>query len=315
MKKKVNFVYTGQGSQYPGMLDRLSEKAKEYPVLNRVLEEASDTLGYDVVNTAADESLVGLTEYTQPLLVTYEYAQSFMYGNVTEDPGVLKTAAGHSLGEYSALLSTASVGFAKTLLAVKKRGELMQKAVPIGVGSMAALTTKTKTETFSKDITRILKESGLNLSVANYNSLSQVVISGKCTDLPVAKDILTQELSDYKKFRFIPLDVSAPFHSPMMHTIETEYEEYIRNIGLYENGVNLESVYSNYSSGFYDGTEDDFYEKLKKQISNPVRWTEIMKKVVDNSSECDIILEIGPKPVLKGMFRTINAEVDFFEGA
>lgn len=315
MKKKINFVYTGQGSQYPGMLDKISKTAERYPVLARVLEEASDTLGYDVVKTAADESLVGLTQYTQPLLVTYEYAQSFMYSNLSDTPGVMHTAAGHSLGEYSALLSTASTGFAKSLLAVKKRGELMQRAVPVGVGTMAALTTKTKSENFGKDITEILSSSGLNLSVANYNSLSQIVISGAVSDIPHAKELLTKGLSEYKKVRFIPLSVSAPFHSPMMQTIEEEYGDYIRDLALFENGVNLKLVYSNYSSDFYDGTEQDFYEKLKKQISNPVRWTEIMKKVVDNKSECGIILEIGPKPVLKGMFRTIDEDVDFFEGA
>ena len=314
MKKKINFIYTGQGSQYPGMLDELAETAKKYPVLKRVFEEASDTLGYDVVSTAANPELVGLTEYTQPLLVTQEYAQSFMYSNTKDNPGVMKSAAGHSLGEYSALLSTGSVGFSKTLLAVRKRGQLMQRAVPLGVGSMAALTTKTKSENFGKDISNILSKSGLELSVANYNSLSQIVISGAKSDMSKANDLLIEGLSDYKKVRFIPLDVSAPFHSPMMTTIESEYEQYIRGLSYFENNTNLTSVYSNYSSGFYKGTEADFYEKLKKQISSPVRWTEIMKKVVDNKSECDIIVEIGPKPILKGMFRTMNVDVDFFEG-
>lgn len=314
MKKKVNFVYTGQGSQYPGMLSALSRASEAFPVVKQVFEEASDTLKYDVLKMSQDEEKVNLTEYTQPLLVTYEYAKSFCTDLASGDKlsNLVNYTAGHSLGEYSALLAHGATKFSSALKAVQKRGQLMQGAVPVGKGAMAALMCKGDATAFGDKIAKVLKYAAPNVSVANFNSESQVVISGLKSEFDQARDALMDSLSEsYKRVRFVPLNVSAPFHSPMMKTIESEFEAFIRDVNLLENSTNLRYIYSNFTGSLYDGSEEGFYENLKKQISGSVRWTEIMKKMIHNLKDGESIVEIGPKPVLQGMFRTMNQDVIF----
>lgn len=312
--KKVSFVYTGQGSQYPGMLDILAKKSQVFPVIKNIFEEASDTLKYDILKVSQDEEKVNLTEYTQPLLVAYQYAKSF-YNELAEEtrrPSLVKFTAGHSLGEYSALLSHGVVKFSNALLAVQKRGQLMQSAVPVGVGTMAALTCKGDAHGFGENIKRVLSSVTENVTVANYNSESQVVISGLKEEFDKARDALMDTLTeDYRKVRFIPLNVSAPFHSPLMKTIEEEFLSFIKDKKLLANNTNLRYVYSNFTGSLYDGSEDGFYNNLKKQVSGSVRWTEIMKKMIANLEDGEIIEEIGPKAVLQGMFRAMNKDIKF----
>lgn len=315
MKKNVlNFVYTGQGSQYAGMFQELTNISEKFPMLKGVFEEASDSLGYDVLKVSEDEEKVNLTEYTQPLLVAYEYAKGFYneLGTGNKAYGLVNFTAGHSLGEYSALLAHGVTNFASTLKAVQKRGQLMQGAVPVGVGAMAALTCKGDGTNFGNKISKVLKNVTSKVNVANFNSENQVVISGLKSEFDKARDALMDSLSDdYKKVRFIPLNVSAPFHSPMMETIEDEFESFIKEVKLFANNTNLRYVYSNFTGSLYDGTEEGFYENLKRQISGSVRWTEIMKKMIGSLEGEDRIVEIGPKPILQGMFRTLGQEIHF----
>lgn len=317
-KRKLNFVYTGQGSQYAGMMSGLLRASARFPTIKTVFEEASDTLGYDVVKTSEDEEKVNLTEFTQPLLVAYEYAKSFHNELSTGDKryGLVNFTAGHSLGEYSALLAHGVTKFSSALKAVQKRGQLMQGAVPVGKGAMAALMCKGDALDFGKNIAKVLREHAPNVNVANYNSNNQVVISGLKKEFDQARDALMDSLTEnYRRVKFVPLNVSAPFHSPLMQSIEDEFESFIKENKLLENITNLRYVYSNFTGTLYDGSEEGFYENLKKQISGSVRWTDIMSSMIGSLDEEEEIVEVGPKPVLQGMFRAMGQDIKFVNDA
>lgn len=300
--KNIAIVFPGQGSQRPGMGKDFYE---QIPVCHETYEEAADALGWDVSNMCfGEDEKLNLTEYTQPCIVTTEIAMlrglSKCYGFASEYFG------GHSLGEFTALVAAGVMPLAETLKIVQTRGKLMQEAVPVGVGGMAAIIS----ENIDIDILKKLMED-LPVDVANINSANQVVISGELSALPEIEKRLTQTLGAEKPFRFIRLNVSAPFHSRLMKTIEKRFADTLDKFGSNLNPQNAHKVTSNFTGGFHSDDILGIREKLVNQLSNTVHWRENMQSL---AAKAEIIYEIGPGRPLRDFFKTIGVTCQSITG-
>jgi [acyl-carrier-protein] S-malonyltransferase/trans-AT polyketide synthase/acyltransferase/oxidoreductase domain-containing protein len=300
--KNIAVVFPGQGSQRPGMGKDFYE---QIPVCRETYEEAADALGWDVSAMCfGEDEKLNLTEYTQPCIVTTEIAMlrglSKRYGFASEYFG------GHSLGEFTALVAAGVMSLAETLKIVQTRGKLMQEAVPIGVGGMAAIISE------SIDIDILLKLiEDLPVDVANINSANQVVISGELSALPEIEKRLAQILPSEKPFRFIHLNVSAPFHSRLMKTIEKRFADTLEKVGKNLNPQNASKVTSNFTGSFHSEDISGIREKLVNQISNTVQWRENMQSLAVKAEE---IYEIGPARPLREFFKTIGVTCQSITG-
>jgi [acyl-carrier-protein] S-malonyltransferase/trans-AT polyketide synthase/acyltransferase/oxidoreductase domain-containing protein len=250
-----------------------------------------------------DEKL-NLTEYTQPCIVTTEIAMlrglSKRYGFASEYFG------GHSLGEFTALVAAGVMPLAETLKIVQTRGKLMQDAVPLGVGGMAAIIS----EDIDIDaLKKLMKD--LPADVANINSANQVVVSGELSALPEIEKRLAQTLPSEKPFRFIHLNVSAPFHSRLMKSIENRFADTLEKFGKNLNPQNASKVTSNFTGSFHSDDISGIREKLVNQISNTVQWRGNMQSLAAKAAE---IYEIGPAQPLREFFKTIGVTCQSITG-
>jgi [acyl-carrier-protein] S-malonyltransferase/trans-AT polyketide synthase/acyltransferase/oxidoreductase domain-containing protein len=300
--KNIAVVFPGQGSQRPGMGKDFYE---QIPVCRETYEEAADALGWDVSNMCfGEDERLNLTEYTQPSIVTTEIAMlrglSKRYGFASEYFG------GHSLGEFTALVAAGVMPLDETLKIVQTRGKLMQEAVPVGVGGMAAIIS----ENIDIDMLRKLMED-LPVDVANINSANQVVISGELSALPEIEKRLTQTLGAEKPFRFIRLNVSAPFHSRLMKSIENRFADTLEKFDSNLNPQNAHKVTSNFTGGFHSDDILGIREKLVNQLSNTVHWRENMQSL---AAKAEIIYEIGPGRPLRDFFKTIGVTCQSITG-
>lgn len=300
--KNIAVVFPGQGSQRPGMGKDFYE---QIPVSRETYEEAADALGWDVSNMCfGEDERLNLTEYTQPSIVTTEIAMlrglSKRYGFAAEYFG------GHSLGEFTALVAAGVMPLAETLKIVQTRGKLMQEAVPVGVGGMAAIIS----ENIDIDILKKLMED-LPADVANINSANQVVVSGELSALPEIEKRLAQTLGAEKQFRFINLNVSAPFHSRLMKSIESRFAETLDKFGNNLKPQNANKVTSNFTGGFHSDDILGIREKLVNQISNTVQWRKNMQSLAAKAAE---IYEIGPARPLRDFFKTIGVTCQSITG-
>jgi [acyl-carrier-protein] S-malonyltransferase/trans-AT polyketide synthase/acyltransferase/oxidoreductase domain-containing protein len=300
--KNIAVVFPGQGSQKPGMGKDFYEQIS---VCCETYEEAADALGWDVSGMCfGEDERLNLTEYTQPCIVTTEIAMlrglSKRYGFAAEYFG------GHSLGEFTALVAAGVMSLAETLKIVQTRGKLMQEAVPVGVGGMAAIIS----DNIDIDILKKLMED-LPADVANINSANQVVISGELSALPEIEKRLTQILPSEKSFRFVRLNVSAPFHSRLMKTIEKRFAETLEKFGKNLNPQNASKVTSNFTGGFHSEDIAGIREKLVNQLSNTVHWRENMQSL---AAKTEIIYEIGPARPLRDFFKTMSVTCQSITG-
>ena len=300
--KNIAIVFPGQGSQRPGMGKDFYE---QIPICRETYEEAADALGWDVSNMCfGEDKRLNLTEYTQPCIVTTEIAMlrglSKRYGFASEYFG------GHSLGEFTALVAAGVMSLSETLKIVQTRGKLMQEAVPVGVGGMAAIIS----ENIDIDMLKKLMED-LPADVANINSANQVVISGELSALPEIEKRLAQSLGAEKSFRFIRLNVSAPFHSRLMKSIENNFADTLEKFGKNLNPQKASKVTSNFTGGFHSEDIAGIREKLVNQISNTVHWRENMQSL---AAKADGIYEIGPGRPLREFFKTIGVDCQSITG-
>jgi [acyl-carrier-protein] S-malonyltransferase/trans-AT polyketide synthase/acyltransferase/oxidoreductase domain-containing protein len=292
--KNIAVVFPGQGSQKPGMGKDFYE---QIPVSRQTYEEAADALGWDVSAMCfGEDERLNLTEYTQPCIVTTEIA---MLRGLSENYGFAPDYfGGHSLGEFTALVAAEVMPLADTLKIVQMRGKLMQEAVPVGVGGMAAV--------ISEDIDiEMLKKimDGLNGGIANINSANQVVISGELAAIDEAEKRLEQNFPAGKSFRFIRLNVSAPFHSYLMKSIEDRFADTLEKTGKELNPRNATKVTSNFTGGFHSDDIQEIRKKLVNQLSNTVHWRKNMQSLAANAES---IYEIGPARPLREFFKTIG---------
>lgn len=292
----VAAVFPGQGSQRNGMGKDFYDNIK---VSRETYEEASATLGWDVAGLCfGEDKKLNLTEYTQPCILTTEIAMlrglHSLYGFSPSFFG------GHSLGEFTALVAAGVLPFADALRFVEMRGQLMQKAVPVGVGGMAAVLS----ENLDTDVVRNTI-AGLALDVANINSAHQVVISGKLDAIPEAEKRFREKMGGDQTFRFVSLNVSAPFHSHFMKPIEEPFKETLLSLVKGLAPEKAEKVTSNFTGGFHSPDAGEIVKRLVLQLSNTVQWKDNMKNLASRAGN---VYEIGPSRPLREFFKTVGID-------
>ncbi len=289
MERNVILMFPGQGSQAKGMGKDIAADFQEF---DHTLEEASDTLGISMRSLFFDDpdEKLNLTEYTQPAILTFSTG---IVRVLRERAGIVPSfVAGHSLGEYSALVALGALNFTDALKAVRFRGQAMQRAVPVGVGSMAAYIG-TKCEEVAKLCQTRSRQDSV-VEVVNFNSASQMVLSGH----KEAVADIEREITQQKLGRAIPLSVSAPFHSSLMKPAADEMKFYFQDLALkaFDGKITANLDAKIHKSADY-GTDH-----LVKQIWNPVLWTQSLRNMVA-TGEVDEWIEVGPGNVLQGMLR------------
>ena len=284
------FVFPGQGSQYQGMGKDLSEN---FNVAKWVFEEANDALGFDLralCFTGSEEDLK-LTANTQPAILTTSIAALRVLQEETDlSPSF---AAGHSLGEYSALVASGALTFADAVRIVRKRGTYMQEAVPFGVGSMAAILGIE-----GEDLIQLCKDAsaGEVVAPANFNSPGQVVIAGHTT--AVKRAIVLAKERGAKRALLLP--VSAPFHSTLMAPAAQRLRP---ELNLVPVSPMTCPVVSNVDA-LPNQDETKVIDLLVEQVCAPVRWDESIVKMQELG--VSRYVEIGPGRVLSGLIKRID---------
>ena len=291
-ERKISFLFPGQGSQSPGMGKDLAEK---FPVARQVFEEADDALGFALSRLCFEGPAedLQLTENTQPAILAVSIA-AFRALESVEAPAPA-FVAGHSLGEYSALVAAGVLNLSDALRTVRARGRYMQEAVPVGTGAMAAVLGGELS-----DIERVCGEvSGEELcSVANINSPGQVVIAGNTAAVDRAIELLKGVAR-----RVIKLNVSAPFHCALMKPAQDRLALDLERLRFNEPRV---SVITNVDARVTTAP-DELRDALVRQVSAPVRWVESMQLLIEQG--VDTFVEAGPGKVLSGLMRQISRDV------
>lgn len=290
----LGVVFPGQGSQRVGML---AEAAAEFAIVKESFAEASASLGYDLWVLVAEgpEDQLSLTEFTQPAILTASVA---LYRAFNERNAISPSAgAGHSLGEYSALVAAGVLSLGDGASLVSKRGAAMQKAVPVGEGAMAVVLGLG--DGVVADICSEISTSGAFVGGVNFNAPGQVVIAGATG----AVDKAVNALKEAGARRAMPLPVSAPFHTPLMHPAAEVMAEAFEKVAWHAPSF---PVVSNVD-GSLQVSSDAIKASLVKQISSPVLWTECMGTL--KTQGCDQLLECGPGNVLCGLSKRIDKTV------
>ncbi len=290
---RIAFLFPGQGSQYVGMGKELFDN---FSLAREVFEEADDALRFSVSKLCFDgpEETLKLTENTQPAILTVSVAALRV---IQEEKGLIpQLTAGHSLGEYSALVASGVFAFSDAVRIVRLRGRFMQEAVPPGEGAMAAVLGMEREE-----IENLCKEAAAESVVApaNYNAPGQVVISGYSAAVERAIGLVKQK---GKKALLLP--VSAPFHSTLMKGAGERLEKELEPIPVEDlkTGVvtNVEAEINT--------RKERVKPLLVAQVASPVRWEDSMRRMVQEGIEG--VLEIGPGRVLSGLMKRIDSKIE-----
>jgi len=289
---KVAFVFPGQASQYAGMGKELAEK---YPAARAVFAEADKALGFSISKICFEgtEDDLKLTANTQPAILTVSVAVHRVLAEKGLAPDFV---AGHSLGEYSALVAAGSLQFADAVVLVRKRGTYMQDAVPAGVGAMAAIMGLSPAVV--ADACKRAAE-GEICSAANLNSPEQTVISGHAAAVKRAVEIASQLGAK----RAVMLPVSAPFHSALMTPAQ---QKLAQDLHKTEFGPLHPPLVTNVDADTIE-TGAEAREALIRQVTAPVRWEESVRTLIDEG--VNTFVEVGPGRVLTGLLRQIERSV------
>ena len=293
---KIAFFFPGQGSQSVGMMSGFGDN----PVIKQTFIEASDVLGVDFWAMVTEPNeLLNLTQNTQPLMLIAGVATHRAYieaGGLQATNNKITAHAGHSLGEYTALVASSALSFADALPLVKFRAEAMQAAVPEGMGAMAAILGLDDEQVRAACLEAA---QGEICEAVNYNSIGQIVIAGNKAAVERAMEIAKAKGAK----RALPLPVSVPSHCALMRPAAEKLAEYLKNVIINTPKI---PVIHNADIVSYHNVEQ-IKDALVRQLYSPVRWVETVQVIaaqgVTSSAEC------GPGKVLAGLTKRIVAEL------
>jgi len=299
-EKRIIFMFPGQGSQYPGIGSDLNS---DFDAARRIYEEASDLLGYDMAKLSFEDpdQHINLTRYTQPVLLTHQIACLSVYRELADMPLQPMAAAGHSLGEYSALVTAGALTFADALRLVAKRGELMGT---YGEGEMAALTVDLETA-------RPLSDKHF-CAIAGLNLPDQTVVGGAAADL----DALAAEMAEVMpRKRAVRLKTEGAFHTYYMVEAARRFREALDQVEIAESSL---KVLSNYTGGFHENDAATIKSRLFFQLFHPVNWIGCLQTALDDG--IGTFVEFGggigdgespaeKRPNLEGMIKKFTRRV------
>lgn len=288
---KIAFIFPGQGAQKCGMGKDFYEQSK---TAKEVYDTASRLLDIDMKALCFEENdKLDITEYTQAALVTTCIAMA----KVAEEKGLkADVAAGLSLGEYCAIWEAGGISYEDAITTVRKRGILMQEAVPAGEGAMAAVMGMT-----GEEIENVIE--GMDgVSIANYNCPGQIVITGETKAVQAA----SEKLKESGAKRVIPLNVSGPFHSAMLAEAGEKLAEVLADVKL--NLLEIPYV-TNVTADYVEDIKDT-KQLLAVQVASSVRWQQSMERLIADG--VDTFVEIGPGRTLAGFMRKIDKNVKVY---
>lgn len=291
---RTAFVFPGQGSQSPGML---AELADTYPVVLETFQEASEALGYDLWELVqSEDGRLNETHITQPALLTASVA---IFRLLSEKDVHVDYMAGHSLGEYSALVCAGVLNFAEAVKLVEARGKFMQQAVPAGAGAMYAIINLDD-EKIADICQQTAIATGEVVAPVNFNSPGQVVIAGEKS----AAEQAANACKEAGAKRALPLPVSVPSHCELMRPAADQLEEALAAVSLSAPNV---SVINNVNVS-NESEPAAIRDALVRQLYCPVRWTDTIRYLAEQGVEK--VLEIGPGKVLTGLVKRIDKSLD-----
>ena len=290
----IAFVFPGQGAQFAGMGKDLSEN---FPVARQIFAEADDALDDHLSRLCFEgpEADLKLTANTQPAILTHSIAALRV---LEQETGLSpQVAAGHSLGEYAALVCAGALSFADAVKTVRQRGQFMQEAVPVGEGAMAAILG------LDNDVLQTICSSaaqGEVVAPANFNSTGQIVIAGHSAAVNRACELAKEQGAK----RALPLPVSAPFHCALMQPAAERLAKVLAQLAV---GDMLCPVVSNVEAT-PNQKSGRVVELLVKQVCAPVRWTESVQTMVDLG--VSRFVELGPGKTLSGLIKRLTSDAE-----
>ena len=289
---KIAFIYPGQGAQKAGMGKDFYENS---PLARDIYDRASECLELDMRALCFEENdLLDQTEYTQAAMVTTCLAMTAV---LNEQGAEADVTAGLSLGEYCAIAEAGAMDLLDAIRLVRVRGQLMQHTVPTGEGAMAAVLG------MDADQIDAVIEPIANVTVANYNCPGQIVITGGTAGIEQA----SKTLKEAGAKRVVSLNVSGPFHSPMLRSAGEKLGKELSAVQLSE----LKIPYVTNVTAEYVTDSSEIRELLTRQVYSPVRWEQSIRKMI--AQDVDTFVEIGPGRTLTGFLRKIDRNVTVYQ--